>query len=270
MFDDWKNMLEEEMEREAELIMEEVNSDPSLRDVQAPPGMYEELMEQINEYERQRALERLSDEDKEYMRLGKEYAKRRKNNQILVLAVAVVAAFALGTVSIGENQNIFGFMSRLFGDGEQVVVNSDDIEPILYVDENELYEDIEKEYGFVPVKLGYLPEGTEFYEAAFSKSIQNINIVYEADNETSLIYIIRPNYRDASFGTDIEDKKTQEYQMTLDGVNVIVTEYLVLESAVNHWSVCFTYENVTYMIRVPQINKEEVEKIVMNLIFAQH
>ena len=37
MFDDWKNMLEEEMEREADLIMEEVNSDPSLRDVQAPP-----------------------------------------------------------------------------------------------------------------------------------------------------------------------------------------------------------------------------------------
>ena len=66
MFDDWKNMLEEEMEREADLIMEEVNSDPSLRDVQAPPGMYEELMEQINEYERQSAYERLSDEDKEY------------------------------------------------------------------------------------------------------------------------------------------------------------------------------------------------------------
>ena len=135
MFDDWKNMLEEEMEREADLIMEEVNSDPSLRDVQAPPGMYEELMEKINEYERQMAYERLSDEDKEYMRLGKEYAKRRKNNQIVVLAVAVVAAFMVGTVSIGENQSIFGFMSRLFGDGEQVVVDSDEIEPILYVDE---------------------------------------------------------------------------------------------------------------------------------------
>ena len=268
MFDDWKNMLEEEMEREADLIMEEVNSDPSLRDVQAPPGMYEELMEQINEYERQMAYERLSDEDKEYMRLGKEYAKRRKNNQIVVLAVAVVAAFMVGTVSIGENQSIFGFMSRLFGDGEQVIVNSDDIEPIMYVDENELYEDIEKEYGFVPVKLGYLPKGAEFYEAAFSKSIQNIHIVYETSDKTSLIYIIRPNYREASFGTVVEDEKTQEYQMTVDDVNVVVSEYRILESGQQKWTIHFEYEDVIYMIRILGMKQEKVEQIAMNLVFA--
>ena len=267
MFDDWKNMLEEEMEREADLIMEEVNSDPSLRDVQAPPGMYEELMEQINEYERQRAYERLSEEDKEYMRLGKEYAKRRKNNQILVLAVAVVATFMLGTVSIGENQSIFEFISRLFGDGEQVIVNSDEIEPIMYVDENELYEDIEKEYGFVPVKLGYLPEGTEFYEAAFSKSIQNIHIVYETADKTSLIYIIRPNYRDASFGTVIEDEKIQEYQMTVDDVNVVVSEYQIAESGEKKWTIYFEYEEVIYMLRILGMKQEDVERIVMNLLF---
>ena len=269
MFDDWKNMLEEEMEREADLIMEEVNSDPSLRDVQAPPGMYEELMEQINEYERQRAYERLSDEDKEYMRLGKEYAKRRKNNQILVLVVAVVAAFTLGTVSIGENQSIFSFISRLFADGEQVIVNSDEIEPIMYVDENELYEDVEKEYGFVPVKLGYLPEGTGFYEATFSKSIQNIHIVYETSDKTSLIYIIRPNYRDASFGTDIEDEKIQEYQMTVDDVGVVVTEYQVTESGEQKWAIHFEYEDVTYIVRIHGTKQAEVEKIVMNLLFKQ-
>ena len=269
MFDDWKNMLEEEMEREADLIMEEVNSDPSLRDVQAPPGMYEELMEQINEYERQRALERLSDEDKEYMRLGKEYAKRRKNNQILVLAVAVVAAFTLGTVSIGENQNIFGFMSRLFGDGEQVVIDSDEIEPILYVDENELYEDVERIYGFVPVKLGYLPENTGFCEATLSQAIQSINIVYETEDKASLIYIIRPNYRDASFGTDVEDVKIKEYQMAVDNVSVIVTEYQVPESGEQKWTLHFEHEDVTYMIRIIGMKQKDVERIVMNLLFKK-
>ena len=269
MFDDWKNMLEEEMEREADLIMEEVNSDPSLRDVQAPPGMYEELMEQINEYERQRAYERLSEEDKEYMRLGKEYAKRRKNNQILVLVVAVVATFTLGTVSIGENQSIFGFMSRLFNGGEQVVIDSDDIEPILYVDENELYEDVEKEYDFIPVKLGYLPEHTGFCEATFSKDIQTINIIYETSNKTSLIYVIRPNYRDASFGTDIKDKKMQEYQMLVDNVTVMVTEYQIAESGDLKWAIHFEYEDVTYMLRIIGMKQEDVERIVKNLVFAE-
>ena len=267
MFDDWKNMLEEEMEREADLIMEEVNSDPSLRDVQAPPGMYEELMEQINEYERQRAYERLSDEDREYMRLGKEYAKRRKNNQILVLVVAVVAAFTLGTVSIGENQNIFGFMSRLFGDGEEVIVNSDDIEPVLYVDENELYEDVENIYGFVPVKLGHLPENTGFSESTLSQAIQSINIIYETEDKASLIYIIRPNYRDASFGTVVEDEKKQEYQMTVDDVNVVVAEYQIAESGEAKWTVHFEYENVTYMLRILEMKQEDVERIVLNLLF---
>ena len=267
MFDDWKNMLEEEMEREADLIMEEVNSDPSLRDVQAPPGMYEELMEQINEYERQRAYERLSEEDKEYMRLGKEYAKRRKNNQILILAVAVVATFMLGTVSIGENQSIFEFISRLFGDGEQVIVNSDDIEPILYVDENELYEDIEKEYGFAPVKLGYLPDEAVFYEATFSKDIQTINIIYETSDKTSLIYVIRPNYRDASFGTVVEDEKIQEYQMIVRDVNVVVTEYRIVESGERKWTIHFEYEDATYMVRILGMKLDEVERIVMNLVF---
>lgn len=269
MFDDWKNMLEEEMEREADLIMEEVNSDPSLRDVQAPPGMYEELMEQINEYERQRAYERLSEEDKEYMRLGKEYAKRRKNNQILILVVAVVATFTLGTVSIGENQSIFGFMSRLFNGGEQVVIDSDDIEPILYVDENELYEDVEKEYDFIPVKLGYLPANTGFYEATFSKEIQTINIIYETNDKTSLIYVIRPNYREASFGTVVKDKKIQEYQMVVDNVNVIVAEFQISESGETKWTIHFEHEDVIYMIRILGMEQEEVEQIAKNLVFAE-
>lgn len=268
MFDDWKNMLEEEMEREADLIMEEVNSDPSLRDVQAPPGMYEELMEQINEYERQMAYERLSDEDKEYMRLGKEYAKRRKNNQIVVLAVAVVAAFMVGTVSIGENQSIFGFMSRLFNGGEQVVIDSDEIEPVLYMDEDELYEEIEDEYGFVPVKLGYLPKKTGFYEATFSKEIQTINMVYETSDETSLIYIIRPNYRDASFGIVVEDEKIQEYQMIVEDVNVVVTEFQIAESGEQKWTLHFEYEDVTYMLRILGMKQEEVERIARNLVFT--
>ena len=268
MFDDWKNMLEEEMEREADLIMEEVNSDPSLRDVQAPPGMYEELMEQINEYERQRAYERLSDEDKEYMRLGKEYAKRRKNNQILVLAVAVVAAFTLGTVSIGENQSIFSFMSRLFGDGEEVIVDSDDIEPVMYVDENKLYEDIEKEYGFVPVKLGYLSEDMGFCEATFSKDIQTVNIIYETRNKASLIYVIRPNYRDASLGTVVEDIKTQEYQITVQDVDVVLSEYQITESGEQKWTIHFEYKDATYMVRILGMEQEEVERIAKNLVFA--
>lgn len=267
MNSEWKDVIAQEMEREAELIMEEVNSDPAIRDVEAPPGMYDEIIKKIREYEKQKVYEQLSEEDRKYLRVGKAYMKRRRLNRYIVLVAAVVALFAMGTVSIGEDKTFFDFISRWFASGEQVIVNSDEAEPISYVDENELYEDIEKAYGFVPVKLGYLPEDTEFYEATLNKGIQTINVIYETREETSLIYIIRPNYRDASFGTVIEDEKVREYQMTVDNVDVTITEYCITESGASKWSVHFVYEDITYMIRSSKMEQEEVEKIVTNFMF---
>lgn len=267
MHSEWKEIIEREMEREAERIMEEVNSDPALKDVKAPPDMYDELMEKIREYEKQKVYNQLSEEDREYLRVGKAYMKRRRLNRYIVLVAAIVFVVVFGTVSIGENKGIFSFISRLFSSDEQVIINSDEAEPISYVDENELYEDIEKEYGFVPVKLGYLPEDTVFYEATFSKAIQSINIIYEMSDETSLIYVIRPNYRKASFGTVVEDKKVQEYHITVNNVDVMVTEYVVQETGDSQWSVHFVHEDITYMIRSSKMEQEVVERIVMNLMF---
>lgn len=269
MHSEWKEIIEREMEREAERIMEEVNSDPALKDVKAPPDIYDGLMEKIREYEKQKVYNQLSEEDREYLRVGKAYMKRRRLNRYIVLVAAIVALFALGSVSIGEDKNIFHVISRMLSAGERTAVNSEDAEPISYVDEHELYEDIEKTYGFVPVKLGYLPEDTEFCEAALSKAIQCINIIYETRDKTSLVYVIRPNYREGSFGTDVEDKKTQEYQMTVEGINIMITEYTIPETRENQWTICFVYEDVTYLLRVSDIEQAQVEKIVTNLIFTQ-
>ena len=41
--------IQEEMDREADLIMEEVNSDPSMKDVVAPEVIRERLFEQIRD-----------------------------------------------------------------------------------------------------------------------------------------------------------------------------------------------------------------------------
>ena len=57
--------------------------------------------------------------------------------------------------------------------------------------------------------------------------------------------------------------------MVLDNVDVMVTEYHILESRKQKWSIHFTYEDVTYMVRISGMKQEEVERIVMNLIFVQ-
>lgn len=267
MNSEWKELITQAMEREAEEIMEEVNSDPAMKDVKAPEGMHEELMQMIYEYERQKVYAQLSEEDREYLQIGKSYMKRRRLNRYIILVAAVVFVLAFGTVSIGENKSLFDFVARVFSGGEQEIVDSDEVEPILYLHEDEVYEKIEEEYGFVPVKLGYLPENTKFYEATFGEGIQIINMIYEMGDELSLSYIIRPNYREGSFGTVVEDERILEYQMKVNDVDVTVTEYNILEAGIQKWTIQFIHEDVVYMIRISKVQKEEVERIVMNLDF---
>ena len=102
-----KQILQEGMKKEADVIMEKVNADPALKDVKCPDSVREKLFEQIRLYEEQKAYEQLSDEDKELLRLGKVYKKKRKFSRYAVLAAAVIAVLAFGTVSLGEKDTLF-------------------------------------------------------------------------------------------------------------------------------------------------------------------
>lgn len=267
MHNEWKELIEAEMEREAERIMEEVNSDPALKDVQAPADIHDALFKQIQEYEKQKIYDQLTDEDRELIQLGKCYKKQRKLGRYLVAALAVVAVLAVGTVSMGEGEKISTVISRLFAGREQTVSNSGDTEPSVYDEEAEIRQKIEEIYGFVPVRLMYFPEDTEFYEGVLGKDIQGANLIYEMKNGSSMIYIIRPKYRDSSIGIDIEDEEIQEYQMTVNDVEVTMTEYIIEESGVHKWAARFVYEDVLYLLRVTDIGQEEMEKVINNLHF---
>lgn len=267
MHDEWRELIEAEMEREADQIMEEVNSDPALKDAQAPADLHDALFKQIQEYEKQKIYDQLTDEDRELIQLGKCYKKQRKLGRYLVIAMAVVAVLAMGSVSMGEGENIFTIISKKFIGREQTIADSGNNYPSVYNEEGEVREKIEEIYGFVPVGLIYLPKDTAFYEGNLGKDIQGANLIYEMSNGSSLIYIIRPDYRKSSIGTDIEDKKVQEYQMTVNDVEVAVTEYIIEESGTHKWAARFVYEDVLYLLRVTDINQDEMEKIINNLHF---
>ena len=109
MNSEWKELITQAMEREAEEIMAEVNSDPALKDVKAPEGMYEEFMQKVYEYEKQKVYDQLSEEDRKYLQIGKAYVKRRRLNRHIILVAAVVFVLAFGTVSFGEKKSLFDF-----------------------------------------------------------------------------------------------------------------------------------------------------------------
>ena len=71
--DNLDKLLKAELEKEAGEIMEEVDSDESLQDISFPEDLDEKMWSKIQEYEeQQKAYEKLSDADKEVIRLGRE------------------------------------------------------------------------------------------------------------------------------------------------------------------------------------------------------
>ena len=71
--DNLDKLLKAELEKEAGEIMEEMDSDESLKDISFPEDLDEKMWSKIQEYEeQQKAYEKLSDADKEAIRLGRE------------------------------------------------------------------------------------------------------------------------------------------------------------------------------------------------------
>lgn len=71
--DNLDKLLKAELEKEAGEIMEEMDSDESLQDISFPEDLDEKMWSKIQEYEeQQKAYEKLSDDDKEAIRLGRE------------------------------------------------------------------------------------------------------------------------------------------------------------------------------------------------------
>lgn len=267
MNDEWKEIIAAEMEREADEIMAEVNSDPAMKDVQAPPELREEVYKKIQELEKQKIYSQLTEEDQELIRLGKYVKKQRKYGRYAFAAMAVVAFLTMGNVSVGAGKRLSRVITKMFAGREQTVSDSGKTDSNIYDEEGAIREKIEEVFGFVPVKLIYLPDKTIFGEGVIGKDIQGANLIYEMKNGSSIIYIIRPNYRESSIGIDIEDKQIQEFHINVNGVDVVVAEYLIEESSTQKWTAQFIYEDVLYLLRVTDIDKMEMEKIVKNLHF---
>ncbi len=257
----------ETLDAELERVMEIINNDPALKDVKCPEEVHDKLFAQIAEYEEQKRLANLTDEEKEWIRYGKIYKKRHKWSRVAVLIAAAVAVLALGTVSFGEDKNILTMLKQMLSGGEQTVTDSGSTEPIQYVEEQAVFEKIEDTYDFEPVKIEYRPQQIVFQEAVFYTDMQGVNLYYGTENEAKIIYTIRPNYRESSFATIIEDEKVQEYQIDVNGVEITVTEYKIVDSGKNRWTVDFVYQDVQYWIRITDMRQNEVEKIVNTLSF---
>ncbi|MBS6520299.1 MAG: DUF4367 domain-containing protein [Clostridiales bacterium] len=269
MDEEMKRFLQEELKKEADQIMREVEADPEVADLTAPSEIDQKLYEQIKQYKEEHYApeETLSGEQQELIRLGKIYKRKQKRRKYVVLAAAVVSAFAVGITSFGGPERILHKFNWNIGDREQTNFDSDDEDIVAAKasEEEEAYQKIKDEFGFEPVRMLYLPENMKFQEGTIFGEMQNAQIIYSDNKNKILRYQIVMDYKASSIGLDVEDQLIQKKELEIEKVPIEIRYYKIKSSGEIHINAMFKHKDIQYFLSGNNIKEEEFEKILRNL-----
>lgn len=277
--------LEEQMQKEAEQIEEELKKNPEIARLSPGDGAKERLYERIEEYERQQAVRRLSPEDQEALSLGRqiqqEKARKEENKaasrpgsvrkrffkRLAGVAAVFVIVAAVGITGVGGPDRVMEVAQQLLGGREVTKVNSDD-KDILSSEENEeekAYQEVRDELGIDPVRLTNNRTEIVFKYADVDEELQTAYLLY-MNNDKTMSYIINSSYQDGVWGTDIEDTFIKEYKYSLDKVEILIREYKIEETNETEYYASFEYQDVHYQL-LGIMERSELEEILNNLHF---
>lgn len=286
--DQLKEILKDQLNREAKQIEEEVG----LNDNEEIPNelkirMKNALDQKIREREmrsedmrRTDAYAKLSEEDQEALRLGREmlknqseekkiYTMRRKKSyirRIVALAAVLILVMAVGMTSIGGPERMLQFVKSSVGGRQVSKVNSSDKNKIIEEeDEEKAYEKIAEEFGIAPVRLWWYPENMEFENMILDTDIQVAEVDYLYKGK-KIEYFVSASYGEVSWGYDNEDKKIDYYCERVKSTDIEVTEYETPETERNRYVAEFEYKKLHYCLS-GELTKEEMENILKNLYF---
>ena len=281
----FKALLEKQMRREAEQIEEELENNPEIAALSPDDSAKEKLYERIEEYERQQAVRRLSPEDQEALRLGRQLQKEkaaeeeaaagvkagRGKKRFLKRLAGVAAVFvivaAVGITGVGGPARVMEVLQQVVGSREMTKVNSDE-EDLLDSGENQeerIYQEIKNAFAIDPVRIIKLLPEMEFLDAQIDTDLQVVNMFFEKDGDI-ISYIMNFSQEDIAWGADIEDIFIHEYKYPLNMVEVTIQEYEIKETGKKKYSASFDYQDVHYQL-TGIMEKGEIEEILNNLYF---
>ena len=266
-------LIAEELKKDAEEIEKDLQGFDGDMPADAEDRIYANLKKQIEDYEWEQRYASLSEEDREALRLGQKMMKQKKTSYsrrsrkvYVALAAVLVLVIAVGITSFGGAERIVAFMKSMVGEREVVKVNSSE-DNLVIVEENEeeAYEAIKDEFGVEPVRVMVQSDDMKFNKMELEKGLQVAELTYLYDNE-KIVYLISASYRDSSWGIDVEDDVTDQYNMEKKGCIIEVKEYETPESKTKRYSASFNYMGLEYFL-MGTLEKEEFELIVEKLYF---
>lgn len=286
--DQLKEILKDQLNKEAKQIEEEVGLNnneeiPNELKIRMKNALDQKIREREKRSEdtnRTDAYAKLSEEDREALRLGREMLKnqseekkiytmrRKKSNirRIVALAAVLILVMAVGMTSFGGPERMLQFVKSSVGGRQVSKVNSSDKNKIIEEeDEEKAYEKIAEEFGIAPVRLWWYPENMEFENMILDTDIQVAEVDYLYKGK-KIEYFVSASYGEVSWGYDNEDKKIDYYCERVKSTDIEVTEYETPETERNRYVAEFEYKKLHYCLS-GELTKEEMENILKNLYF---
>lgn len=280
--DELTEFLQEEFRKSAEKEEESIRHDTGLC---MPEGMKESLRakidEQILEIQQEQAVAQLSDEDRKALELGRKIMQEEKNADVpaktvvrrkkgwrlyVGLAAVLVLVMAVGLTSIGGPERIVRFMKQAVGEREvEQTDSSEDNLVIVEHDEETAYEEINKAFGIMPVKIVNAPEGIQFNRMELDEKIQVAEVIYQY-KDSIVAYFINASYKNSSWGIDVEDKLIDSYVKETGYCEVEIKVYEVLNSKKTRCSASFQYNGLEYFL-IGTMSAEDFDVIINYLFF---
>ncbi len=263
----------------------------SEKDIRMPEGTKEavraRLDEEIKKIEDAEVYDRLSEEDRRALELGRKVLREEKEKEkekaekafegktrkrhhrprrvYIAVAAVLVATLAVSISAMGGPERMVRMVRQAVGDREVEQVDSSD-ENLVIVEENEeeAYQKIADEFGVDPVKIIERPEEMKFISMIYD--IENLvaEMRYQKAEET-IVFIITGAYKESSMGMDIEDEIANSYIEEVEGCRIEVKEY-VRPSGDEKCTAQFVYNDLEYFL-IGTISKEEFKSLINNLHF---
>lgn len=275
--DDFEQVIREDLYSEAEAIQKEVEAS-GMEDM--PSALKKDirlkLQDRIDEYEKERVCDGLSEKDREALLLGrklleersasKKSGRKRRWKLYTASAAAALLVLTVGITSMGGAERVASMMELIIGERKIVRVDSTHGNKISKDDEEQkAYQKIKDTFGIEPVKLIRLKKSMKFLQMDLDENLQVAEMLYQYSNR-NYWYIISAGYYKSSFGHDIEDQIIDEDEIEVDGNKIELIVYQRKESGETRCSAHFTYRDLEYFL-TGDAKKEDFITILKNLYF---
>ena len=263
----------------------------SEKDIRMPEGTKEavraRLDEEIKKIEDAEVYDRLSEEDRRALELGRKVLREEKEKEkekaekafegktrkhhrrprrvYIAVAAVLVATLAVSVSAMGGPERMVRMVRQAVGDREVEKINSSD-ENLVIVEENEeeAYQKIADELGTSTVRIVNQPIGMTFDYMMFDPESLIAEMWYQLDDKL-IILVINGSYKETSWGMDIEDEVVHKYTKVKKGCRIEIREYALPEGN-EKYTAQFTYKGLEYFL-MGTISKDDFEIIVNNLHF---